>query len=106
MKNKTSNKNEYIDDGHKIYDMDVDGLPNRIKKEHRLGGVLFCNQTLRTGPFGPLKRTPNGVLLWDVEDAVPYVHRIGAKKPPLSSEHTATKSLPLSSRGGGCEADG
>ena len=33
MKNKTSYKN-YIDDGHKIYDMDVDGLPNRIKKEN------------------------------------------------------------------------
>ena len=33
MKNKTSNKN-YIDDGHKIYDMDVDGLPSRIKKEN------------------------------------------------------------------------
>ena len=33
MKNKTSKKNDYIDDGHKIYDMDVDGLPNRIKKE-------------------------------------------------------------------------
>ena len=33
MKNKTSKKEKYIDNGHKIYDMDVDGLPKREKKQ-------------------------------------------------------------------------
>lgn len=26
---KTNNKNKYIDDGHTIYNMDVDGMPHR-----------------------------------------------------------------------------
>ena len=33
MKNKTSKKEKYIDNGHKIYDMDVDGLPKREIKQ-------------------------------------------------------------------------
>lgn len=33
MKNKTSKKEKYIDNGHKIYDMDVDGFPKREKKQ-------------------------------------------------------------------------
>ena len=33
MKNRTSRKEKYIDNGHKIYDMDVDGLPQREKKQ-------------------------------------------------------------------------
>ena len=34
MKNKTSKKEKYIDNGHKIYDMDVDGLPKRETKQN------------------------------------------------------------------------
>lgn len=33
MKNKTSKKEKYIDNGHKIYDMDVDGLLKREIKQ-------------------------------------------------------------------------
>ena len=29
---KQKKKQEYVDDGHTIYSMDVDGLPNRIIK--------------------------------------------------------------------------
>ena len=29
---KQKKKQEYVDDGHTIYNMDVDGLPNRIIK--------------------------------------------------------------------------
>ena len=34
MNNKTSKKEEYIDSGQKIYDMDVDSLPKRETKQN------------------------------------------------------------------------
>ena len=30
--NNKKNRNEYVDDGHTIYNMDVDGMPNRVVK--------------------------------------------------------------------------
>ena len=32
-----SKKEKYIDDGHTIYNMDVEGLPNRIEKRPSIG---------------------------------------------------------------------
>jgi hypothetical protein len=37
-KNK-SKKKEYIDDGHTIYNMDVDGMPHRIPKNNNNIGL-------------------------------------------------------------------
>lgn len=34
MNNKTSKNEKYIDNGQKIYDMDVDGLPKRETKQN------------------------------------------------------------------------
>lgn len=30
-------KKEYVDDGHTIYNMDVDGMPHRIKQSDNIG---------------------------------------------------------------------
>ena len=42
MNNKTSKNEKYIDNGQKIYDMDVDGLPKREKKQ-----TLYLNRKER-----------------------------------------------------------
>ena len=44
------NKVEYIDDGHTIYNMDVDGLPNRVIKNK--SGIYLTKKEQRAAIRG------------------------------------------------------
>ena len=43
-------KKEYIDDGHTIYSMDVDGLPNRIVKSE--SGIYLSKSERKAAILG------------------------------------------------------
>ena len=43
-------KKEYIDDGHTIYNMDVDGLPNRIVKNE--SGIYLSKSERKAAILG------------------------------------------------------
>lgn len=45
------NKKQYIDDGHTIYNMDVDGMPKRREKEGNLGLTKNEKKTLIKAAF-------------------------------------------------------
>lgn len=44
------NKQEYIDDGHTIYNMDVDGMPNRIVQNK--SGIYLSKSERRAAILG------------------------------------------------------
>ena len=49
---KKNKKEKYVDDGHTIYNMDVDGMPHRVKKSnlflHSFTTLLFSTKAVIT----------------------------------------------------------